>query len=358
MKILQLTSSRFIGGGERHVADLSRGLADRGHDVLVAIARGAAIRAELSFLPAERIVEFRLRNSADVRSAIDIAKFARKNGIDLIHAHVARDYPVAAVAARVSRTPFVITRHVLFPMNCLHRILLRNVRAVIAPSDAVAESLRRQRVFPDGKILTIRHGLDASIYSGRPAIEKEEFVVGSIGNLDPVKGFDVLVRAAAIVSKHISNVKFEIAGDDRSSGGQNRRELRALISSLNLNDRIQLTGWSEDTRGTLAGFDIFISASRSESFGYAIAEAMLCGVPVIATETEGAKEILAGSGVGVLVPIDSPDDLAKAIIELLNDRAKRDAYARAGREHVERNFSIERMIVETEALYRGVLQMP
>jgi glycosyltransferase involved in cell wall biosynthesis len=358
MKILQVTSSRFIGGGERHVADLSRALSERGHDVFVGVTPDAAIRAELSFLPPGRIVEFRLRNSADVRSALDIAKFARANAIDLIHAHVARDYPVAAVAARVSRIPFVITRHVLFPMNRLHRILLRNVSAVMAPSDAVAESLRRQKLFLEEKIVTIRHGLDASRYVPRRVIGREGFVAGSIGNLDPVKGFDVLVRAAADVTKHISNVKFEIAGDDRTSDGRNRRELIALISSLNLNDRVGLTGWSEDTRETLAGFDIFVSASRSESFGYAIAEAMLSGVPVIATETEGAKEIFGGSEAGVLVPVDSPDDLAKAIIELLNDRTKRDSYARAGRDHVERNFSINRMIDETEALYRQVLDMP
>jgi glycosyltransferase involved in cell wall biosynthesis len=58
------------------------------------------------------------------------------------------------------------------------------------------------------------------------------------------------------------------------------------------------------------------------------------------------------------VPVESPDDLAKAIVELLNDEAKRDRYAGAGREHVARNFSIERMIDETEALYRRTLDMP
>ena len=206
--------------------------------------------------------------------------------------------------------------------------------------------------------MTIKHGLDASKYVARPVIEKVECVVGSIGNLDPVKGFDILVRAAAVVSEHIPNGRFEIAGDDRSLDGRNRRDLIALISSLNLNDRVALIGWAKDTRDALAGFDIFVSASRSESFGYAIAEAMLSGVPVIATETEGAKEIFGSSEVGVLVPVDSPDDLAKAIIGLLKDRARRDSYTTAGREHVEKNFSIERMIEETEALYRRVLNMP
>ena len=89
-----------------------------------------------------------------------------------------------------------------------------------------------------------------------------------------------------------------------------------------------------------------------------IAEAMLSGVPVIATETEGAREIFGSSEVGVLVPVGSPDDLAKAIIELVNDPTKRDAYATAGREHVEKDFSIEGMIDKTEALYRQVLDMP
>jgi len=352
MRVLQITSSTFIGGGERHVADLSRALFDRGHDVFVAIAPGAKLRGELDFLPNARIAEFPLRNAMDVATATKIARFVRENEIDLIHAHVGRDYPIAAIASRISRAPFVITRHVLFPMTRLHKLLLRNVRAVIAPSNAVAKSLRYQRIFPDEKIVTVQHGLDTSKYQIHRRSNGESFVVGSVGNLDPVKGFDILIHAAAIAVKRIPQLRFEIVGTDRAKDLHNERELLDLISKLHLEKHIELRGATNDIAGELNRFDLYVSASRSESFGYAIAEAMLGGVPVIASETEGAKEIISNPSVGRLVPAESPVALAEAIIELFDDPGARADLARDARLHVENNFSIARMANETEATYR------
>jgi glycosyltransferase involved in cell wall biosynthesis len=357
VKVLQICSARNIGGGERHVADLSRALHERGHGVFAAIASGSPLRSELSFLPQENVLEISFRNSLDYFSAVKIAKFAAANSVELIHAHIAKDYLITALTARIAGIPFVITRHVLFPMSRLHRMLLRGVRFVIAPSSAVSESLRRQPIFPANKIVTIRHGFDHARYTIRQDVKRDGLVVGSIGNLDAVKGFDVFIRAATLVTAKMPDVKFEIVGDDRSADGRNEKSLRKLISDLNLGRSVRLTGWSPDVLATLAGFDVFVSSSRSESFGMAIAEAMLSGVPVVASETEGAREIIAEPSVGVLVPIGSPDALADAIVGLLNDPSKRDALAESGSRSVRERFSLDRMIDETEAVYRRAISL-
>ena len=355
MRILQISSARAIGGGERHVADLSNELLKRGHDVFAAVGPNSPMPDALSGVPRDNIAEFSLRNAIDISTAVKIGNFAKEKSIELINAHFAKDYPVAAVAARIAGVPLVITRHVLFPMNRMHRIFLRDVKYVIAPSNAVAASLRSQDIFPVEKIVTIRYGLDIDRFPARVPAHREVICIGSVGNLDPVKGFDVLIRAAAIVAKQNKDVKFQIVGEDRSREGHNEKEVRDLICSLNLDDTVELLGWSDNIANLLAGFDIFVSASRSESFGFVIAEAMLSGIPVIATETEGAKEIIPDPSLGRLVPIGSDEALADAILVLLNDKNKRDELATHGRGHVENTFSLHRMVDATEALYQRVI---
>ncbi|MEP7150002.1 MAG: glycosyltransferase family 4 protein [Acidobacteriota bacterium] len=355
MRVLQISSARSIGGGERHVVDLTNELTERGHDIFVAVVPGSPLPTALSRVPPRNMAEFPLRNALDVSSAIKIARFARQYEIELINAHFAKDYPIAALAARIAHIPFIVTRHVLFPMNRLHRFFLRTVKYVIAPSNAVAKSLRSQRLFPDEKVVTIRYGLDMARFPQRRTLDREGICIGSIGNLDPVKGFDLLIRSAGIISARRQDVRFSIVGEDRSRDGHNEKLFRGLIAELNLNDAVELTGWSDDITEVLAGLDIFVSASRSESFGFVLAEAMLSGVPVIATETEGAKEIISDPSLGQLVPVDSPERLADAILHLLNDRQKRDQLAKYGREHVQKHFSLRRMVDETEALYRKAI---
>lgn len=355
MRILQISSARSIGGGERHVIDLSNELTKRGHQVFVAVASGSPLPKLLTELPTDNIVELPLRNALDLSSSIRLAKYARGKKVDLINAHFAKDYPVAAAAARIARIPFVITRHVLFPMSKLHGLFLRDVRRVIAPSNAVAASLRAQSIFPSEKIVTIRYGLDVERFPQRTIIRGDGRCVGSIGNLDPVKGFDILIRAAAIVSKEIPEIRFRIVGEDRSRDGRNEREIRNLIDVFSLANVVQLAGWSDKVSASLSEFDIFVSASRSESFGFVIAEAMLSGVPVIATETDGAKEILSEPSLGLLVPIGSIEGLARAVMDLMRDRARREVLAGQGRSHIIENFSLKRMVDETEALYEQVV---
>lgn len=355
MRILQLCSASSIGGGERHVANLSNGMAKRGHNIFAAVAPNSPLARELSGVPAQNIACFPLRNAIDISSAAQIAKFARAQGVEIVHAHLAKDYPIAAVAARLAGVPYVITRHVLFPMSRLHRRLLSNVGAVIAISDAVAASLRQQSIFPEDKLATVRYGIDTERFPAREHAQRDRLRVGSIGNLDPVKGFDVLIRSAAIVSSKVPGIQFEIVGEDRNRDGQNEKNLRRLVADLGLEETVVLSGWSNDVRSKLADFDVFVSSSRSESFGAAIAEAMLSSVPVVATETEGAKEIISHPSLGLLVPLDSPELLAEAMVGLIENEAERERLSRAGREHVLKRFSLDRMIDETGAIYHRVI---
>jgi glycosyltransferase involved in cell wall biosynthesis len=358
MRILQISSAGSFGGGERHFVDLTNGLARRGHDLHVALVPQSPLISHLK-IDSNNILKLPLRNALDISSAWKLRKFARVRQIEIIHAHLARDYPLAALAAgRSGRAKLVLTRHVLFSLSSVHRLTKRRVARVIAVSEGVAENLSQQNIFDADQISVIRHGIDLDRFHLRDSLGAPDsnttLRVGMLGELSAVKGQKDFVRAAAIVVPQTDHVKFVIAGRDNSANGKNRKEVEALIKELNLTDRIELIDSIEDVPAFLSRLDVFVSAARSEAFGLAIVEAMACGVPVVATMTPGALEIIEDNQTGRLVPVREAAEMARALSELLSDSAKRKVLAENARGKVAERFSLERMLGETEQLYRDI----
>lgn len=363
MRILQICSAREIGGGERHLADLANNLASRGHEIFAAISPGSPLRAEFSSLASENVIELPMRNALSVSSGMRISRFVRERRIEIIHAHVARDYPLAALAAGRSGARLVLTRHVLFPLSRIHRLTLRRTSRVIAVSEAVAAGLRAQNIFPEGKIITIHNGIDVERFeqgsrgTGVPHVNhtQDRIRIGMVGHLAPIKGQEEFIRAAAIICRTRNDVDFIIAGEDKSRDGQNRANIEKLTRELALKDRVQLTGWTDEVASLLATLDVFVSPARSEPFGLSIVEAMAAGVPVVATASEGAREIIDADDSGRLVPIGDAQALAKAMVDLLGDVNERARLARNARAIVNAKFTLERMVDRTERLFREVV---
>jgi L-malate glycosyltransferase len=356
MRILQICSAREIGGGEKHLVDLANELARRGHDVFAALAPASPVRAELFEISADGILELPLRNALNLSSAMKLARFVRDHEIDIVHAHLARDYPIAALATGRSRAKLVLTRHVLFPLNRIHKLTLRRTSRVIAVSQAVADSLGSQTIFEPGKVTLIHNGIDFGRFESlnKAAEEKTKFRVGMIGHLAPIKGPEDFIRAAASVCSQDSDVEFVLAGEDKSSRGENRANLEKLIAELGINDQVRLLGWIKEVPELLSTFDLFISPSRSEPFGLSIVEAMAAGVPVLATASEGAREIIQDGETGRLVPIGDSHALAQAILDLRDDPSERERLAHNAQIAARARFSITRMVDRTEAVYAEV----
>jgi glycosyltransferase involved in cell wall biosynthesis len=369
LKILQLSSAQSLGGGERHLADLANGLVDRGHEVFVALRPRSAVNDELTKIAKENIATLPLRNSLDVRSARDLAKLVRKNSIQIVHAHMARDYPLAAYAVR--RNPasrLILTRHVLFPLSRLHRITFSKASRIIAVSKAVASQLRADRVATAEKISVVLNGIDANRFVlARQHFEREKFLeswqlpeqgllVGTVGELTPLKGHQDFLRASAQISKHVSGCNFIIAGVDHSPDGRNEAQIERLIAELNLREHVRRVKWLDELAQLYCALDVFVSASHTESFGLAIVEAMASRTAVVATETDGAREIIRSGETGLLTPIGNPDELAGAIQLLLNDKATRLRISEAAQRDVTERFSVDRMVEETEEIYRASLR--
>ena len=358
MRILQVCSAREIGGGERHVIDLAKALARRGHEVFAALAPASPVADKLIDIPQANVIQLPVRNSFNILTAAKLTRFVRDHRIEIVHAHIARDYPLAALAANRGGAQLVLTRHVLFPLNRIHRLTLRRVNRVIAVSQAVAESLRARHIFHDDQIVVIHNGIDVDHFGLKASRAKppEKLRIGMIGHLAPIKGQEDFIHAAAIVCAQRSDVDFTVAGEDKSRSGKKRRALESLITELGLTQRVQLLGWVEDVAELLSTLDVFVSPARSEPFGLAIVEAMAAGVPVIASISAGACEIIDADSIGVLVPIADVPALADAISSLLDDPARRESLAANARQVVGERFSLQRMAEATEAIYRSALE--
>ena len=365
MRILQISSAASFGGGERYVADLTNTLHDRGHDLFVAVRPRSPLIEQLR-LPSSRIKILPLRNALDVQSAHELARFVRRHDVEVVHAHMARDYSLAAYAARRQRNAkFFVTRHVLFPLNPLHRQTLGRAHRIIAVSNAVAHELRRARIANNDRIAVVRNGVDVDRFTRALAqFDRAEFLrskelpaqcvlVGSVGELRTLKRHDDFIRAAALIAPKFPQAHFVLAGIDTTPTGEVRRQLAQLVSELQLAQRFHFLGWVDDAEKLLAAMDVFVSASETESFGLAIAEAMAAGSAVVATETEGAREVVEDQRTGILVPIGNVPRIAEAIAALLTEKEQRARISLRAKEAVVEKFSLQRMVDEIEAIYKN-----
>jgi glycosyltransferase involved in cell wall biosynthesis len=310
---------------------------------------------ELSFLSNTSMVALSRRSYP--RNLVSLASFIRKHDIEIIHAHAARDYHLASLAARLAaRGRLVLTRHALFPLRTINKPLLTNVSRVIAVSQAVAESLQSNDVIDPAKITVVHNGIDVDRFDRSGAVNHKQFtLIGTVGHLAPIKGHDVFVRAAGLVSARRAEARFVVIGEDKSPQMVHRRSLESLIAELGLGDVVTMPGWRDDMPEALSSLHVFVSAARSEPFGLAIVEAMAAGLPVVATASEGASEIIEDGVTGKLAPPNDPEALAQAINDLLDDPDECARLGQNARLAARERYSLEQMTTATERVYYEAL---
>lgn len=363
MKILQVSSASSFGGGERYLVDLANSLTARGHELYAALRPNSPVATHLR-MPPQRLITLPLRNALDAPSAQALAKFVRKYEMDVVHAHMARDYSLAAYAARRNpNSKLIVTRHVLFPLNRFHRRTLSQAARVIAVSSAVGRQLESQELVPAERIAVIPNGIDIARFDrAKSTLDRrgllaslrlpgDSLLVGSIGELRTLKRHDDFIRAAAKLVGQFPHARFVVAGVDTSPTKEVRSQLERLVVELNLNDRLHLLGWLENAEELVCALDIFVSASETESFGLAIGEAMAAGKAVVSTSTEGACELIDDEMNGLLVPIGNVERMKEKIGLLLADEHRRQELGTRARDTIEKRFSLKRMVDEIEKVY-------
>ncbi|MEP7339565.1 MAG: glycosyltransferase family 4 protein [Acidobacteriota bacterium] len=369
MKILQVCSAESLGGGERHVIDLTRALIERGHDLHLAVRPNSPLRDEL---PHASITwhELSLRNALDIISAQRLASIIRQHKIDVMHAHVGRDYTFCGIATRMAQrrenpVRFFITRHHFNPIksSAIYAWTIGEARALIAVSDSVRETLAD--AFPNyaDRIVVIPNWVDAQgngLLSRNAAREAfglhRRWAVAVIGQLTPLKRQEMFISAAAklVKDRHWTDADFMVIGQPGSKDEDvaYANQLCELVNVLGVEDNIRFTGYVNDLPARLSAFDVVVVPSQNEAFSLALIEAMAAGCAVIASRVGGMSEIIEHEVTGLFLERNDDSTLMAAMSRLLTDNHLRQKMGSLAQASVIERFDRARVIDRIERLYR------
>ena len=300
-------------------------------------------------------------------SVFALARIIRERGIDIVHTHLYPANRSGRIAAMLARTPCIIAsvhnqychRQKPLKRRLLNNLLARGTDAIVAVSEAVkADIVHFDHVAPK-KIVVIPNGIDvAAISVGDRAharlslgIPQDARVIGSVGRLIDQKGHMYLIEALALIKDTHPKARVLIVGE-----GPLRGELEALAGSLGVAERVTFAGVRRDIPDMLAAMDAFAMPSLWEGFGIALIEAMVAGVPVVATSIPPFQEIITDREDALIVPIEDAGALASAMELLLDDASLSRKLGEAARTRVISRYGIESTVQSHTKLYESILQ--
>jgi len=330
MNILEVCSASALGGGEVHVAQLVDELRRRGHRVEVAGRAGGPLSCDHT-LP--------FRNAVDLPSVIRLGRIVGGGGFDIVHAHLARDYPVAAAALVGRPIPkLVLTRQLI------HRVgwnpLYRRVDGWIATTRRIEQTLAHLR---PKHVAVVPNWVDSKSldYGERPL--RDPIVIGLLGQISPHKGHDDALRMIGKLGP----------GFRLLFGGRGRDDYVAALKDRARTLPVEFMGFVE-AASFLGKLDVLILPSWEEPFGIVVLEAMAAGVNVIATNAGGPPEILDHGRCGSLVPPRDPEALAEAVRTLVSDPNLAGQFRERARARVVGHYDISQVVPRIEAFFRKV----
>jgi glycosyltransferase involved in cell wall biosynthesis len=361
MRVLQVIETGGPGGAETVVARLSSGLVARGHAVQCVVANGTWLPGELVRRGLPVALLPRGGGALDRALLAFLRAQIRAHGAEVVHAHLFEGALYAGVAARLEGVPCVATLHgqVDVPRAGLRAtvkqfVFRRAVTRVVSVSEALRTELRPAIGIADDRFVMIPNGVPVPPWAPRSRSATATPRVIAIGNIRKPKDYPTLLSAMALLRARVPGVCLDVVGQSDREGLF--EALQAQASSLGLGDAVSFHGFVSNPGALLAAADCFVLASSQEGFSLATIEAMLAGVPVVATRSGGPEEILRDGETGALVPVRDPLALATALERVLGgDPAEIERLRSAARTEAALRYSEGAMVAAYEALYNELL---
>jgi glycosyltransferase involved in cell wall biosynthesis len=361
--ILLIIDDAAIGGGQQHVLALAERLTACGLNVAVACEARGYLVDELHHrtIPHHAV---RLSESPSVHGFADLAKVIRASGAQLIHTHGGTAGFYGRLAARwVGDIRTVHTYHGIHYLHdkrlrkrymhrAIDRFLVRWTDEVICVAKSDKDLALREKLASPGHISVVYNGIDLARFEMSEAGDRrtgkrdDHFIVGTVGRLHEQKGHIYLLQAAALVHKAYPQVRFRIIGD-----GPLREWLETQSRALGVNGIVEFLGARNDVPAQLRQFDLFILPSLWEGLPYVLLEAMAAGVPIVTTDVDGVREVIADGREGIVVPSRNAHALSAAVIDLMGNGARRAGLGVKGTQVLKERFSVDAMIEQTVAVY-------
>jgi glycosyltransferase involved in cell wall biosynthesis len=345
-----VADSAEYGGAEGYVAQLLAHLPDRFEPTLLATEPLPEPLHDAAVAAGCRVVAFDApRGKFDVGRLLGSARALRATRPDLVHVNLttAANNRHLIGAAVATRTPSIATLHIVAPiLSGLQRALLRRaygrLRHVVAVSEEVRAQVRDELAVDPQRITVVPNGVERR----DPAAphERTRLRVGALGRLTRQKGFDVLIDAVRMLADEGEDLEVVIGGE-----GPEREALLKRAADT----RVSLVGFVSDVGSFLDGLDVFCLPSRWEGLPFALLEAMMSGLPCIASDVGDVREAVGEAG--IVVEPERPDTLAAALRELAASPARRRELGAAAHERALARYTVEAMVEQTVRLYDDAL---
>ncbi len=350
-----------------------RAFADAGYEVHTAAGDGGHADAVRAAGHTHHVLEHATRSFAlgdDVKALGELYRLFRGLRPDIVHTHNPKPGIYGRMAAKAARVPLIVnTQHGMYaqptdraarrlPVYALERLAATCSDVELVQSGEDVATLRRLRV-PAGKLQRLGNGIDLERFRPPTAEERravraelgfgdDDVVCGAVGRLVWEKGYAELFEAAARILPQTERLKMIVVGpfDDDKGDPLSQADVDAAERA-----GVQFLGMRNDVERLYGAMDLYVLASHREGFPRSAMEAAASGLPVVATDIRGCREVVDDGTTGLLVPVRDPQALGSAIARLATDDAERSRMSAAAVERARSHFDQQTVIDITLAAY-------
>ncbi|MCT7990056.1 glycosyltransferase family 4 protein [Laspinema olomoucense] len=367
-KILHIQKVAGIAGSENHLLTLLPKLREYGYQPTMLVLADQEDRPS-PFIEKMQATGVHtelvsIHHDADLILLWDLLRYFQCNCFDLIHTHLFHADIYGSTLTKITRNcPLVSTKHGFDPWRVkplyafLNRIAASQQQQIITVSKAIGEWLVKTEKLPVAKMRVIPNAIEIENIQPITKHTKElvnlsKPIIGTVSRLLHQKGVHVLLDAfAKCLGKH-PQASLVIVGD-----GLYRHQLEKQVRLLGIAKNTHFLGYIQQPRlsAVFSEFDIFAFPTFGEGFGLVLLEAMAVSKPVVASNVMAIPEIVIDGQTGLLVPPDNADALAQGLLKLIENPSLCQQFGSAGRQRLEQEFTVDRMVQKTIAVYDEVL---
>lgn len=369
IKVLFLIDKLTRAGTQTHLLELVRHRDRKKFEpYVVSLVEGGELVEDFKALDVDtRVLSVkRAYGISGVQAVRWLASFMKEKKIDLVQTHFLHADLIGLAAAKLAGVKKIITtrRDQGFWRTPRHLVIMRLLNPlydhILANSSAVEKTVLSDEGVSASRISVIHNGIPISKYAEPeiPSFRKNlgiastDLVIGTVGNMrHDIKGQRYLLEAAEQVLKEIPKMKLVLVGD-----GPLRPQYEEQAKKLGIEEQVLFLGLRADIPAILKAIDIFCLPSLTEGFSNAILEAMASLKPVVATRVGGNPEMISDETTGYLVPPRDADALAYRLTLLLKNEKLRKQMGKAGRDHVMKTFTAEKMARQYESFYENLMR--